>query len=35
MRYALFSRAFRVFDKRTLGVEEFVYMVFDETNPRL
>ena len=33
--YSPSSRAFRVFNKRTLSVEESVHVVFDETNPRV
>ncbi|KAH0636478.1 hypothetical protein KY289_036393 [Solanum tuberosum] len=33
--YAPSSRAFLVFNKRTLSVEEFVHVVFDDTNPRV
>jgi len=30
--YSLHSRAYKVFNKRTLNVEEFVHVVCDETN---
>lgn len=33
--YALVSRAFHVFNKRTLSIEETVRVLFDDTNPRM
>ncbi|XP_049364757.1 uncharacterized protein LOC125829593 [Solanum verrucosum] len=33
--YAPISKAFRVFNKRTLNVKESVHVVFDDTNPRV
>ena len=30
--YSTSSKVFRVFNKRTLGVEESIHVVFDETN---
>ena len=31
--YSLTSKAFRVFNKRTLVVEEYIHVIFDESNP--
>ncbi|KAJ9129110.1 hypothetical protein P3X46_034113, partial [Hevea brasiliensis] len=31
--YSTSSKAYRVFNKRTLVVEELMYVVFDEANP--
>ena len=31
--YSLTSKAFRVFNKRTLVVEEYIHVIFDEFNP--
>ena len=31
--YSLTSKAFRVFNKRTLVVEESIHVIFDESNP--
>jgi len=31
--YSLHSKAYRVFNKRTLTVEESIHVIFDETNP--
>ena len=33
--YGPINRVFHVFNKRTLHVEEYVHVVFDETNPRM
>ena len=31
--YSLTSKAFRMFNKRTLVVEQFIYVIFDKSNP--
>ncbi|WP_374695329.1 hypothetical protein ACEW7V_02450 [Areca yellow leaf disease phytoplasma] len=31
--YSLHSKAYRVFNKRTLTIEESMHVIFDETNP--
>ena len=31
--YSLTSKAFKVFNKRTLVVEESIHIIFDESNP--
>ena len=33
--YDPINRVFHVFNKRTLSVEEYVHVVFDETNTRI
>ena len=31
--YSLNSKAFRIYNKRTMVIEESIYVAFDETNP--
>ena len=31
--YSLTSKAFRVFNKRILVIEEYIHVIFDESNP--
>ena len=34
MRYSITSKAYRVFNKRTLTIEESIHVVFDESDPQ-